>query len=231
MSGYNEEDRFAETEQTRPRPPLDDIVPWTLETATFAMGCFWLPDARFGLTKGVWRTRVGYAGGTKLDPTYHDLGDHTECVQVQFDPTVVSYNELLGVMWASHNPTSPAYTRQYESIVLANDEEQLELAHKSAAALEALYGKRLYTRIELLKRFWPAEDYHQKYHLQNDEEMMADFWSMFPTLQDFVDSPTAARVNGYLTGEGTPERLIGEIGLFGLSEEGQLRLGDIVMRR
>jgi len=231
MTGKNEEDRFAETEQTRHRPPLDEMAPWDLETATFALGCFWLPDARFGLTKGVWRTSVGYAGGTKDDPTYHDLGDHSECVQIQFDPSVVSYGELLAVMWAAHDTTQPSYVSQYASIVLAHDDIQFEIAQESLAALEALLGQKMHTRIERTGRFWLAEDYHQKYHLQNDEVLMEDFWGMYPSLREFIDSPTAARVNGFMAGEGTPARLAWEINLFGLSPAGRARLGDIVMKR
>lgn len=231
MSVVNQRDRFEETEQTRPTAPLDGDVPWILETATFGLGCFWMPDALFGLTKGVWRTRVGYAGGTKDKPRYDDLGNHTECVQVHFDPAVVSYGELLGVMWAAHDATKPSYVDQYASIVLANDEHQLEAARSCAAALAALYEKPLHTRIERLDGFWLAEDYHQKYYLQNDEELMEDFWGTYPSLEDFIDSPTAARVNGYMGGQGTPERLAWEIGLFGLSASAQVRLGDTVMRR
>lgn len=231
MSGKNERDRFAETEQTRQRPPLDEMIPWTLETAAFALGCFWLPEARFGLTKGVWRTRVGYAGGTKDDPTYHDLGDHSECVQIQFDPTIVSYGELLAIVWEAHDTTQPCYVSQYASIVLAHDDTQFAIAQESVAALEALYGHRVHTRVERLERFWLAEDYHQKYYLQNDDVLMEDFWGAYPSLHEFIDSPTAARVNGFVAGEGTPARLAWEADLFGLSETGRSRLGDIVMKR
>ena len=69
----------------------DDAAPPSsaTDTATFGLGCFWGPDARFGAMEGVVRTRVGYAGGTTPEPTYHDLGDHTEAVQVEYDPTVI----------------------------------------------------------------------------------------------------------------------------------------------
>lgn len=88
------------------------------ETATFGVGCFWGPDAQFGALDGVVRTRVGYAGGTKIDPTYHSLGDHTEVFQLDFDPDVVSYTDLLDHVFRSHDPRSQTRKTQYQNIVL-----------------------------------------------------------------------------------------------------------------
>ena len=76
-------------------PALDAAAPARTETATFALGCFWCPDAQFGILPGVVRTRVGYAGGTTENPTYHDLGDHTECVQIDYDPRALSFDQVL----------------------------------------------------------------------------------------------------------------------------------------
>src|SRR4051812_14157562 len=82
-------------------------------TATFAMGCFWSPDARFGSTPGVVRTRVGYTGGELPDPTYAKLGDHTETIQLDYDPARISYEELLQIFWTGHNPVKRVWGRQY----------------------------------------------------------------------------------------------------------------------
>jgi len=76
------------------------------ETATFALGCFWGPDASFGALEGVVRTRVGYAGGTTEGPTYKMIGDHTETIEIDYDPAVISYRELLEIFFDSHNPYS-----------------------------------------------------------------------------------------------------------------------------
>ena len=82
------------------------------ETATFALGCFWGPDASFGALEGVVRTRVGYAGGDKVNPTYKMIGDHTETIEIDYDPEVISYTELLEIFFASHDPYRAAYSRQ-----------------------------------------------------------------------------------------------------------------------
>lgn len=74
--------------------------------ATFALGCFWAPDAYFGATKGVIRTRVGFTGGSKGAPTYRNLGDHTEAIELDYDPNEISYKQLLDIFWEIHDPTA-----------------------------------------------------------------------------------------------------------------------------
>lgn len=169
---------------------------------------------------GVVRTRVGYAGGTTPDPTYRSIGDHTECVQVDYDPRLVSYDDLLAVFWTAHRPLMPAYSRQYASVILAPDEERLETASHSKQALESARGP-LYTDIVRLDRFYVAEDYHQKYRLRGTPQLMREFQAMCPDETAFRESTAAARVNGYLDGWGGVHDLEAEIGSFGLSARGQ----------
>lgn len=111
-------------------------------------------------------TRVGYAGGTTPDPTYRSMGDHTETVQIDYDPSVITYDELLTEFWASHRPTRPAASRQYASIIFHSTEAEREAAEASRAALERSVG-RLYTDIVPLERFYLAEEYHQHYYEKN----------------------------------------------------------------
>lgn len=96
------------------------------ETATLAMGCFWGPEALFGALPGVVRTRTGYAGGTASDPTYRHMGDHTETVEVDFDPAVLAYDDILRVFWNGHRPENiNSYKgRQYQSMLLYRSPEQ-----------------------------------------------------------------------------------------------------------
>jgi peptide-methionine (S)-S-oxide reductase len=108
----------------------DALAPGRTATATFGMGCFWGPDARFGAVDGVVRTRVGYAGGTDPDPSYYSLGDHTEVVQVEYDPDALAYEDLLEVFWANHDPFSSPYKRQYRGVALAHDDAQREAAER-----------------------------------------------------------------------------------------------------
>jgi len=164
---------------------------------------------------------VGYAGGDSADPTYRSIGDHTECFQVDFDSTVVSYEALLERALDLHDPTRPAFKVQYASLVLAHDDAQLATARAVAKRVETRLGRRLATRIEPLKRFNLAEDYHQKYHLRNDRVLMKDFRAMLPDDVGLRESPAAARANGYVAGDGTRTQLAAEIDLLGLSEAGR----------
>jgi len=174
----------------------------------------------------VWRTRVGYAGGDYPNPTYHDLGDQTECFQVDFDPAVISYAELLEAAFLAHNPTWVAHKVQYASLVLAHDDIQLATAREGAVRFsDQIGGKLLVTRVEPLKHFWVAEDYHQKYHLRNDRVLSADFRTVFGSDETALrESTAAARVNGYVAGDGTAMQLAGELESLGLSEAGRARL-------
>ncbi|GCF14539.1 methionine sulfoxide reductase [Haloarcula mannanilytica] len=178
----------------------ESLPPSATETATFGMGCFWGPDARFGAIAGVVRTRVGYAGGTEPDPSYYSLGDHTEVVQVEYDLDTVSYEDLLDVVWANHDPFSAPHKRQYRGVVLVHDDRQREIAAESRDALEARTGKSVETPIESLDRFYLAEDYHQKYELRSTPVVADELEDIYGDA--FVDSTVAARLNGFVAGHG-----------------------------
>ena len=174
--------------------------------------------------EGVWRTRVGYAGGDALNPTYHSIGDHTECFQVDFDPAVVAYEDLVDLALTSHDPFRPAFKTQYASLILAHDQVQLATGKAAAERFELARGRKLATRIEPLKRFYLAEDYHQKWYLRNDRTLMADFRAMFADDEAFRESTAAARANGYLAGDGSRLALEREIDLLGLGAASRERL-------
>jgi len=106
------------------------------------------------------RTRVGYAGGSSEDPTYHRIGDHSETIQIDFDPERITYTELLDIFWSAHNPRTPSFSRQYRSAIFVHDERQRRFAEQTKKR-EETKGK-IYTEITALARFYPAEDYHQK---------------------------------------------------------------------
>jgi methionine-S-sulfoxide reductase len=170
------------------------------------------------------RTRVGYAGGTKANPTYHDLGDHAETIQIDYDPTVVSYEELLGVFWSSHSPTARPRSRQYMSIIFYHNDEQRQLAMATKDREAARVGGEIYTEIVPAAEFTLAEPYHQKYRLRRVPDLMAEFSATYPDEDDFVASTAVARVNGYLGGNGTCEGLRGEVDSLGLSQAGSAKL-------
>lgn len=170
------------------------------------------------------RTRVGYTGGTKLNPTYHNLGDHSETVQLDFDPSVITYEELLKVFFASHDSSYSGSSRQYMSAVFYYDAAQQRAAEAAKAAEESRLGETVQTKILPAETFYPAEDYHQKYALQGDRTVMEDFRRMYPDLADVVNSTAAARANAYLSGYGDLAQLQRELNSLGLSEESKKRL-------
>lgn len=151
------------------------------------------------------RTRVGYTGGTTANPTYYRLGDHTETVQIDYDPTRITYAELLAIFWQSHEPTSPAWSRQYRSAIFYHNEEQKRVALESKRQREEALGVRLYTDIEPAGRFYLAEDYHQKYYLRSRRNLWNEFQAIYPDTASLIHSTAVARANGYVGGYGTPE--------------------------
>ena len=209
-------------------PNIDLRISKELETATFAMGWFWGPDAQFGLIDGVVRTRVGYAGGTKENPIYYDLGNHSETIQIDYDSRIISYEELLNVFFRSHTPQYKSPSRQYMSIVFYHSEKQKRSAYERRKKEEEEKKLKIYTEIIPFTKFYLAENYHQKYYLQLTKELMKEFSYVYKSFREFINSTSAAHVNGYIKGYGTIERLSREKDDLGLSEDGINRLLDIV---
>ncbi len=168
------------------------------------------------------RTRVGYAGGTTRDPTYHDIGDHSESFQLDYDPTKITYEQLLAIFWSSHAPTQSVWSTQYRCAIFFASEAQERLAKKSRDEVRAkLGGRAVTTAIERLDRFYLAEDYHQKYGLQIHEEIARELHAIYPDMRDFTNSTAAARVNSWLSGHGDRALFAKEIGDVGLSKAAQ----------
>jgi peptide-methionine (S)-S-oxide reductase len=140
--------------------------------ATFGAGCFWGVEAAFRQIEGVTGTRVGYSGGTLENPTYEDVCSHTtghaEVVEVAYDPERVSYDDLLEVFWAKHDPTQLNRQGwdvgdQYRSVVFFHDEDQREAAVASKEREQPRHRRPIVTQIEPAQTFYEAEDYHQQY--------------------------------------------------------------------
>jgi len=174
--------------------------------------------------EGVIRTRVGYSGGAKHSPTYRSLGDHTETVQIDYDPARITYEQLLYVFWESHDPTDRSWSKQYRNVIFYHNDEQKRTAEKTRDHIAAHLGRQVRTDIVPASTFYPAEDYHQKFRLQQDPVLMAEYDAIYPDMKDFVNSPAVSRVNGYLGGYGTAAQLMREINLLGLSPAGTKRL-------
>jgi len=149
------------------------------ETAIFGAGCFWGVEWVFRQVPGVIDAVSGYAGGSTPDPTYREVCSHTtghaEVVRVTFDPDVVSFEQLLEVFWAMHDPTQvdrqgPDVGDQYRSVIFAENEEQRKIAEASKERAQASYPRPIATKIEPRATFYPGEDYHQRYYDRSGHE-------------------------------------------------------------
>ncbi len=149
-----------------------------LETATFAGGCFWCVEQAFDEVEGVVSTLSGYANGRTEHPDYAQVSaggtGHTEALQLRFDPQRVSYEHLLGVFWRNHDPTDGGGQfcdrgDQYRPAIFFHNARQQAAAERSLAHLQTTkpFKAPIVTPIEALKVFYPAEEYHQGYHLKN----------------------------------------------------------------
>lgn len=154
-----------------------DIVPAQAKTemAVFAGGCFWCMEKPFDQIDGVYSTLSGYAGGTVDQPTYEQVSagvtGHTEVVQIIYDPSRVSYQQLLDVFWVNIDPTVDNQQfcdrgSQYRSGIFYTSSEQQRLASASKTKVEKRFDT-VYTEITALDKFYPAEDYHQNYYQKN----------------------------------------------------------------
>ncbi len=149
-----------------------------LEVATFAGGCFWCMEPPFDATEGVVDTIVGYTGGTTKNPTYEEVSSgttgHLEAIRVTFDPSVVSYAELLDVFWRNVNPTDSGGQfvdrgPQYRTAIFYHSDEQKRTAEESKTKLQrsGIFDSPIVTEILPAGPFYPAEEYHQDYYKKN----------------------------------------------------------------
>ena len=146
----------------------------TMQKATFGAGCFWGVESQFRRVNGVLDTTVGYMGGTFENPTYEDVctdrTGHAEVVEVVYDPSIVSYDELLNVFWRIHDPTllnrqGLDFGTQYRSVIFYHTPEQEKTARLSKEQLQnsGTYNREIVTEIVPATHFWRAEEYHQRY--------------------------------------------------------------------
>lgn len=147
-------------------------------TAVFGGGCFWCTEAVFRMLKGVSSVEPGYAGGAKTDPSYEQVSaggtGHAEVVRITYDPSLISYEDLLTVFFGSHDPTTPNRQgadagEQYRSVIFYATEEERMAAERMIAGVNASLkdGTRVVTQVAPLERFFPAEEYHRDFFGKN----------------------------------------------------------------
>ena len=154
-----------------------------------------------------------------MNPTYHSLGNHTEAVQIDFNPDELNFEAVLNLIWTSHNPIGAPRSSQYKSAIWFADDQQLVAIKESLEPLVKKYERELTTEILPLETFFNAEDYHQKYVLQRHDAVMKQFGKYYPDFADFVDSTAAARLNGFAYGCGSRSLLEQEQANYGFSPE------------
>ena len=177
----------------------DTQRPTDVETATFGLGCFWGPDAAFGALDGVVRTRVGYAGGTKPDPSYDVIGDHTEVLQVDYDPEKVSFTDLVDQAFEQHAPLNRPKKRQYQNIIFTATDRQEEQLDRYLET-NGYDRESIETRLESLESFHLAETYHQKFNLRGKRWITDPFSEAGYDDADIRESPAAAKLNAHVAG-------------------------------
>lgn len=201
-----------------------------LETATFGMGCFWGPDARFGSLPGVIRTRTGYSGGSTQAPNYRQMGDHTETLQIEFDPQQIHYEDLLREFWWNHYPNRDAYKgRQYISLLFWHSEEQRLLIDQVKKERERQLNELVETEIRPFDGFTEAEERHQKYYLKRYPKALDQLAKLYPETSLLTDSTFAARLNGFVKGFGSRQRLIDEIAIWPIGQEQRAFLQQLLL--
>ncbi|MDH3251272.1 MAG: peptide-methionine (S)-S-oxide reductase MsrA [Ignavibacteria bacterium] len=155
-----------------------------VQKATFAGGCFWCMQPPFDRAPGVISTVVGYTGGTTKNPTYEEVSsgrtEHAESIEITFDPTKISYDQLLDIFWRNIDPTTPNRQfadvgTQYRTAIFYHGEEQKKLALESKRKLNqsGKFDSPIATEIVPASTFYPAEEYHQKYYLKNSAHYKA----------------------------------------------------------
>uniref|UniRef100_A0A1J3C7U9 Peptide methionine sulfoxide reductase A5 n=1 Tax=Noccaea caerulescens TaxID=107243 RepID=A0A1J3C7U9_NOCCA len=172
-----------------------------LKSAVFALGSFWRSEAAFGCISGVVRTTSGYAGGNKANPEYRNLGDHAESVQVEYDPRIIGYRQLLDLFWSSHDSRQvfgqgPDVGKQYRSCIFTNSTEEMRLATTSKER-EQLKSRNsvVTTQIQQLGTFYRAEPDHQKFELKQ-HPLLLQLIGNIPE-EELERSALATKLNGY----------------------------------
>lgn len=184
-----------------PQDSVKDQPNRPLKLAVFALGSFWRSEAAFGCHNGVVRTTVGYAGGSKTNPEYRSLGDHAESIQVEYDPKLINFRQLLDVFWSSHDYTQedgqgPDVGDQYRSIIFTNGTQESRLAAVSKEREQIKSkGKIVTTEIKQLGTFYPAEPEHQKFELRREEFLLQLIGKL--SEEEFQKSSLASKLNGY----------------------------------
>jgi peptide-methionine (S)-S-oxide reductase len=195
------------------------MKPPCLDMAVFGISCFLSSEPRFGITKGIWKTTVGYAGGRRDSPSYDDMGDHIQAVSVEYDPLTVSYGQLLEIFLLWQKPSREGTPCRRASHIFVKNEFEKRLAQAALERYELCSGNSCETLVSMCKSFHEAEDWYQKYFLRRFPVLMREIKNFYPQERDLIRSTLATRLNGILGQSSLAFNLPEDIELYDLSED------------
>ena len=197
---------------------LDQMTPAHLDVAFFGMGCFLNSEPRFGTTKGVWRTLVGYSGGKYNSPTHDATGDHIETVKIEYDPHSLSYGQLLELFMLWHCPSQESALPQHASCVFVKNEFERRLALAAISRYELCSGDIRQTQVMPYRTFCEAEKTCQKYYLRSFPQIIEEIQNYYSDENELIHSALAARLNGILGYSASSRALLEDFQFYDLSE-------------
>lgn len=176
------------------------------------------------------RTRVGYSGGVQPNPSYHNIKDHAESIQVEFDPSKITFEKIIRTYFRNNDASYPR-SGQYRPIIYYHNEEQKNIAQKIKEEEEKKRKRQLYVEIQAASDFYLAEDYHQKYYLQGRSSLMKLTKLNKLPIEELIASPVAAKLNGILEHPDYAEMLKKELASYNFPEAAVKEIESIVGRK
>lgn len=176
-------------------------------TMTLAMGCFWGPAAEYATVEGVLRTRVGYSGGDLTTPSYNDLGNHIEVFEVDYDPDVISYEQLVELYFVFYDATMRPLSLRVKPVIYYRTEEEFNIAKMIKQSVEAASSEGIFAVIEPFDIFYLAESKHQLSYLKQESSLYDEITQIYLDEDQLLLSLLASKLNGFIPGYGDPRHL------------------------
>ena len=185
---------------------IDANTPKDLKFITLGMKSFYIPDSQFGIVPGIYKSHVGYSGGNQSNPTYQDLKDHTQSIQLYYSPLEISFKEILAMFFES--------TIENDKIIFYNNEEEKQISES-----ELTFKNLNHVKVKAFESFKIAEEIHQKYYIQKDTKLYSFFLDLFNrNFWDFVNSTASLKFNAYAAGNGNEEMILEDCNKLNLPE-------------
>ena len=211
--------------------PDIEVYDKTYATITFGMGCFWGPAAHFAVVDGVLRTRVGYAGGDSTTPSYDDLGNHIEVFEVDYDPDLLSYEDMVHLYFQFYDATARPFSQRVTPVIYYRNAAEQVIAEDVKLSIENSSEKGIFTVIRPLEVFYLAEEKHQLSYLKQESSLYKEIREIFIEDDALLLSILASKLNGFIAGYGSETDLTYVLKGSGLSDASLDRLKTILSNR